>query len=48
MSANELLVLLIVIFAAWFLLKLARLAIRLIFIVVSVLFLVGVLWFVFS
>jgi hypothetical protein len=46
-STHELLVLLVAIIAVWFLLKMAKMAIRLIFIVVSILFFVGVLWFVF-
>ncbi|HYR28261.1 MAG TPA: hypothetical protein VEU30_07320 [Thermoanaerobaculia bacterium] len=47
-SLNELLVLLLAIFAIWFVLKLARIAIRVIFLLISIAVLVGVLWFVFS
>ena len=47
-STHELLVLLIAIFALWIVLKLARLAMRVIFLVISVAILVGVLWFVFA
>ena len=47
-STHELLVLLIAIFVLWIILKLARLAIRVIFLVISVAVLVGVLWFVFA
>lgn len=45
-STHELLILLVVIFALWFVLKLARIAIRVIFLLVSIAVLVGVLWFV--
>jgi hypothetical protein len=45
-STHELLILLVVIFALWFVLKLARIAIRVIFLLVSIAALVGVLWFV--
>jgi hypothetical protein len=45
-SIHELLILLVVIFALWFVLKLARIAIRVIFLLVSIAVLVGVLWFV--
>jgi len=47
-SLDELLVLLLAIFAIWFVLKLARIAIRVIFLLISIAVLVGVLWFVFS
>lgn len=47
-STHELLVLLIAIFALWIILKVARLAIRVIFLVISIAVLVGVLWFVFA
>lgn len=45
-STHELLILLVVIFALWFVLKLARIAIRVMFLLVSIAVLVGVLWFV--
>lgn len=45
-STHELLILLVVIFALWIVLKVARIAIRVIFILVSIAVLVGVLWFV--
>ena len=48
MSLHELLILLAAIFVLWIVLKVARIAIRLIFILISVAFLAGVLWFVFS
>jgi len=47
MSASELLVLVVAILAVWIVLKVARVAIRLIFVVISILILAGVLWFVF-
>ena len=47
-STHELLILLVVIFAIWFVLKLARIAIRVIFLLISIAVLVGVLWFVFA
>jgi hypothetical protein len=43
---HELLILLVVIFALWFVLKLARIAIRVMFLLISIAVLVGVLWFV--
>lgn len=46
-SINELLILLVAIFAIWFVLKLARIAIRVIFLLISIAALAGVLWFVF-
>ena len=45
-STHELLILLVAIFAIWFVLKLARIAIRVIFLLISIAVLVGVLWFV--
>ena len=45
-STHELLILVVVIFALWFVLKLARIAIRVMFLLVSIAVLVGVLWFV--
>lgn len=47
-STHELLILLVAIFALWFVLKLARIAIRVIFLLISIAVLVGVLWFVFA
>jgi hypothetical protein len=46
-STQELLILLIAIFVLWFLLKLARLAIRVIFFIVTLAIVGGVLWYVF-
>jgi hypothetical protein len=45
-SIHELLILVVAIFAIWFVLKLARIAIRVIFLLISIAVLVGVLWFV--
>jgi len=45
-STHELLILLVAIFAIWFVLKLARIAIRVIFLLISIAVLVGVVWFV--
>ena len=47
-STQELLILLVVIFAIWFVLKLARIAIRVIFLFIAIAVVVGVLWFVFA
>lgn len=46
-STQELLILLIAIFALWFVLKLARLAIKVIFFIVTIAIAGGVLWYVF-
>ena len=46
-AAHELLGIFIAVIVIWFVLKMARLAIRLIFFIISVLVLVGVLYFVF-
>lgn len=46
-STNELLVLLLAIFALWIVLKLAKLAIRVIFFLVMVALVLGVVWFFF-
>ncbi|MEA2239692.1 MAG: hypothetical protein QOC81_4416 [Thermoanaerobaculia bacterium] len=46
-SMNELLGLLIAIFVIWFVLKLAKVAIRLIFFVIGVLIIAGALYYVF-
>jgi hypothetical protein len=45
-STQELLILLIAIFVLWFLLKLARLAIRVILFIVTLAIVGGVLWYV--
>lgn len=47
-STHELLILLIAIFALWFLLKVAKLAIKLILFVISIAVIAGVLWFLFA
>jgi hypothetical protein len=47
-STHELLILLVAIFAIWFVLKLARIAIRVIFFFITIVVIVGVLWFVFA
>lgn len=46
-STHELLVLFIAIFALWLVLKVARVAIRLVFVFIAVALFLGVLWFVF-
>lgn len=46
-STQELLILLIAIFVLWFVLKLARLAIRVILFIVTLAIVGGVLWYVF-
>lgn len=46
-STQELLILFVAIFVLWFLLKLARLAIRVIFFIVTLAIVGGVLWYVF-
>jgi hypothetical protein len=46
-STQELLILLIAIFALWFVLKMARLAIKVIFFIVTIAVAGGVLWYVF-
>jgi hypothetical protein len=46
-STHELLILLIAIFVLWFVLKLARLAIRVILFIITIAIAGGVLWFVF-
>lgn len=46
-SASEILGVLIVIFVIWFVLKLARVAIRLILFLIGVMLLIGVLYYVF-
>lgn len=45
-SPQELLILLVAIFVLWIVLKLARIAIKVIFIFISIAAFVGVLWFV--
>lgn len=47
-STHELLILLIAIFVLWFVLKLARLAIRVILFIITLAIAGGVLWFLFS
>ena len=47
-SINELLILLVAIFAVWIVLKLARIAIRVIFFFITIAIVLGVLWFVFA
>ena len=47
-GTNELLILLAAIFAIWIVLKLARIAIRVIFFFITIVVVVGVLWFVFA
>jgi len=47
-STSELLILLVAIFAIWILLKVARLAIRVILFVIAIVFVAGVLWLVFA
>ena len=46
-STHELLILLVVIFAIWFVLKMAKLAIKLIFFFIGLIVVAGVLYFVF-
>lgn len=46
-STQELLILLIAIFALWFVLKMARLAIKVIFFIVTIAVAGGVLWYMF-
>lgn len=47
-STHELLILLVAIFAIWLVLKLARIAIRVIFFFISIAVILAVLWFVFA
>ena len=47
-STHELLILLVAIFAIWLVLKLARIAIRVIFFFITIAVVLGVLWFVFA
>jgi hypothetical protein len=47
-STEELLILLIAIVALWFVLKMAKLAIKLILFLISVAVIAGVLWFLFA
>ena len=47
-STHELLILVVAIFAIWIVLKLARIAIRVIFFFITIAVVVGVLWFVFA
>jgi hypothetical protein len=46
-SVQELLGIFVAVIVIWFILKMARLAIRMIFFIISVLVLIGVLYFVF-
>lgn len=48
MSPHELLILFVVILAIWIVLKVARLAVRLMFFIIVVVAVAGVLWIVFS
>ena len=48
MSPVELLVFLVVIFAIWLVLKMARLAIRVILFIITLAVIAGVLWFFFA
>ncbi len=47
-STQELLILIVAIFVLWIVLKVARVAIRLIFFFISVAILAGVLWYLFA
>ena len=47
-STQELLILVVAIFAIWIVLKLARIAIRVIFFFITIAVVVGVLWFLFA
>ena len=47
-STQELLILIVAIFVLWIVLKVAKVAIRLIFFFVSVAILAGVLWYLFA
>jgi hypothetical protein len=46
-STQELLILVVAIFALWIVLKVAKLAIKVIFFLITVAIIAGVLWFVF-
>lgn len=48
MSPQEILILLAAVFVLWIVLKLARIAIKVIFIFISVVIFLGVIWFVFA
>lgn len=48
MSPQELLILLAAVFVLWIVLKLARIAIKVIFLFISIVIFLGVIWFVFS
>lgn len=48
MSPQEILILLAAVFVLWIVLKLARIAIKVIFIFISVALFLGVIWFVFA
>ena len=47
-GTHELLVLIVAIFVLWIVLKVARFAIRVIFLLMSIAILAGVLWFLFA
>ena len=48
MSPQEILILLAAVFVLWIVLKLVRVAIKVIFIVISIAIFLGVIWFVFA
>jgi hypothetical protein len=48
MSPQEILILLAAVFVLWIVLKLARIAIKVIFIFISIVIFLGVIWFVFA
>ncbi len=48
MSPQEILILLAAVFVLWIVLKLARIAIKVIFLFISIVIFLGVIWFVFA
>ena len=48
MSPQEILILLAAVFVLWIVLKLARIAIKVMFLLISIAIFLGVIWFVFS
>jgi hypothetical protein len=48
MSPQEILILLAAVFVLWIVLKLVRVALKVIFLVISVAIFLGVIWFVFA
>ena len=48
MSPQEILILLAAVFVLWIVLKLVRVAIKVIFLVISIAIFLGVIWFVFA